>query len=383
MHTCFTRLLLAAPSLLLLLLLLLCGAARADDIDDLVKARMREQGIPGLSLAVIRNGAIVREQAYGVIANTAPDAVTPATLFQAASISKPVTALAALRLVEAGKLHLDADVNRTLRSWKLPDNDFTRDSKATLRGILSNSAGLGVPSFPGYAAGAPLPTLKQVLDGAAPANTAAVRVELVPRSAWRYSGGGHALLQQLMIDAAGQPFDALMDELVLKPLGMARSSFAQTPPANAAHGHVEGKPLPGGWHVYPEQAAAGLWTTPADLARFAIGLQRAYNSKPGEPGPILSQAMAREAMNRQIASEGLGLFVMGTDGRAPSLWHGGRNRGFDAFLWFTPANGNGIVVMINANDNAASVNAVARTIAAHYGMEAFPFPSPASGELRR
>lgn len=378
MHTRFLR---APHAALLLLSLLPCGAAHADDIDNLVKARLREQRIPGLSLAVIKNGAIVREQAFGVTDNTAQDAVTPATLFQAASISKSVAAVGALRLVEMGKLTLDADVNRTLRSWKVADNDFSRDSKVTLRGLLSNSAGLGVPSFPGYAAGAPLPTLRQVLDGAAPANTAALRVELAPRSAWRYSGGGYALLQQLMIDAAGQPFEPLMNELVLKPFGMARSSFSQplkaTQAAAAAHGHMDGKPLPGGWHLYPEQAAAGLWTTPADLARFAIGLQQAFDgvaSAAGAPAPMLSQAMTRDAMSRQIGNEGLGLFVMGLDGRAPSLWYGGRNRGFDAFLWFTPANGNGIVVMINANDNAGSVNAVARAIAASYGMEGFPFP---------
>jgi len=378
MHTRFLR---APHAALLLLSLLPCGAAHADDIDDLVKARLREQRIPGLSLAVIKNGAIVREQAFGVTDNTAQDAVTPATLFQAASISKSVAAVGALRLVEMGKLTLDADVNRALRSWKVADNDFSRDSKVTLRGLLSNSAGLGVPSFPGYAAGAPLPTLRQVLDGAAPANTAALRVELAPRSAWRYSGGGYALLQQLMIDAAGQPFEPLMNELVLKPFGMARSSFSQplkaTQAAAAAHGHMDGKPLPGGWHLYPEQAAAGLWTTPADLARFAIGLQQAFDGvagAAGAPAPMLSQAMTRDAMSRQIANEGLGLFVMGLDGRAPSLWYGGRNRGFDAFLWFTPANGNGIVVMINANDNAGSVNAVARAIAASYGMEGFPFP---------
>lgn len=357
-----------------------CVPARADAIDDLVKTRLREQHIPGLSLAVIQNGAIVRQQAYGVTDSTTRDAATPATLFQAASISKPVAGLAALRLVDAGKLELDADVNRTLRDWKVTDNAFTRDSRVTLRGILSNSAGFGVPGFPGYAPGAPLPTVRQVLDGAAPANTAPVRVEVAPRSNWRYSGGGHAVLQQLLTDAAERPFEQLMDELVLSALGMARSSFRQPLPqqlaAGAAHGHVEGKPLAGGWHVYPEQAAAGLWTTPSDLARFAIGLHRAFvnQSVPGQPAPILSQALTREAMNRQIASEGLGLFVMGTDGGAPSLRYAGRNRGFDAFLWFTPANGNGIVVMINANDNATSVNTIARAIAARYGMEGFPFP---------
>lgn len=369
---------LRAPFILhagLLLLWAGAGAAHADDIDDLVKTQMREHHIPGLSLAVVSKGAIVREGGFGTIDSTGQLAVTPATAFQAASISKTVAALAALRMVESGQLQLDANVNRTLRTWQVPDNAFTKDSKVTLRGILSNSGGLGVPSFPGYAAGAPVPGLQQVLDGKAPANTPAVRVDYVPRSEWRYSGGGHAVLQQLMTDAGGQPFARLMHALVLGPLDMRHSTFEQAGPAAssppAASGHVDGQPLPGGHHVYPELAAAGLWTTAPDLARFAIGLQDAFE---GRPGAVLSQPMAKEMMSRQIRAEGLGIFVMGTDNRAPSLWYAGRNRGFDAFLWFAPHSGDGIVMMINANDNDETLKNLARSIALKYKMTGFPFP---------
>jgi CubicO group peptidase (beta-lactamase class C family) len=367
---------LRAPFIQFACLLVLCaGTAHADDIDDLIKAQMREHHIPGLSLAVVSKGAIVREGGFGTISSTGQMAVTPATPFQAASISKSVAALGALRLVETGQLQLDANVNRTLRTWQVPDNEFTKDSKVTLRGILSNSSGLGVPSFPGYAAGAPVPSLGQVLDGKAPANTPAVRVEYVPRSQWRYSGGGHAVLQQLMSDASGQPFARLMHDLVLAPLDMSHSTFEQTLPAAlssaASAGHVDGQPLPGGRHIYPELAAAGLWTTAPDLARFAIGLQGAFQ---GRPGSMISQQMTKEMMSRQIRAEGLGLFVMGTDNRAPSLWYAGRNRGFDSFLWFAPASGDGIVIMINANDNDETVKNIARSIAVKYQMTGFPFP---------
>ncbi|MDN4053993.1 serine hydrolase domain-containing protein [Massilia sp. YIM B02763] len=369
------RYLRALLSQLTCLLVLCANSARADDIDDLIKAQMREHRIPGLSLAVVSKGAIVREGGFGLISGTGQTAVTPATLFQAASISKTVAALGALRLVESGQLQLDENVNRTLRTLRVPDNEFTRDSKVTLRGILSNSGGLGVLSFPGYAAGAPIPTLEQVLDGKAPANTPAVRVEYVPRSQWHYSGGGHAVLQQLMSDASGKPFAGLMRDLVLAPLDMTRSTFEQQLPAAwssaAASGHVDGQPLPGGRHVYPELAAAGLWTTAPDLARFAIGLQRSFE---GRPGAVISQQMAKEMMSRQIRAEGLGIFVMGVDNRAPSLWYAGRNRGFDAFLWFAPASGDGIVIMINANDNDDTVKRIARSIAVSYKMTGFPFP---------
>lgn len=367
---------LRAPLAQVTCLLVFCtSAARADDIDDLVKAQMREHRIPGLSLAVVSKGAIVREGGFGLISAAGQTAVTPATPFQAASISKTVAALGALRLVESGQLKLDENVNRTLRTWQVPDNEFTKDSKVTLRGILSNSSGLGVPSFPGYADGAPVPTLAQVLDGKAPANTPPVRVEYVPRSEWHYSGGGHVVLQQLMSDASGQPFAGLMHDLVLAPLDMKHSTFEQTLPAvlssAAAAGHVDGQPLPGGRHIYPELAAAGLWTTAPDLARFAIGLQRSFE---GRPGAVISQQMSKEMMSRQIRAEGLGIFVMGVDNRAPSLWYAGRNRGFDAFLWFAPATGDGIVIMINANDNDDTLKSIARSIAVNYKMTGFPFP---------
>jgi CubicO group peptidase (beta-lactamase class C family) len=367
---------LLAPFIQFACLLVLCtGTAHADDIDELVKAQMREHHIPGLSLAVVSKGAIVKEGGFGTTSNTGQVSVTPATLFQAASISKTVAALGALRLVESGKLQLDANVNRTLRTWQVPDNEFTKDSKVTLRGILSNSSGLGVPSFPGYATGGPVPSLEQVLNGKAPANTPAVQVEYVPRSQWRYSGGGHAVLQQLMSDASGQPFARLMHDLVLAPLDMKHSTFEQTLPAPlsaaTAAGHVDGHPLSGGKHTYPELAAAGLWTTAPDLARFAIGLQEAFQ---GRPGAVISQEMAKEMMSRQIRAEGLGIFIMNADTRAPSLWYAGRNRGFDAFLWFAPASGDGIVIMINANDNEKTLNNIAKSIAAMYQMTGFPFP---------
>lgn len=351
------------------------AAARADTIDDVINDQMRAHHIPGLSLAVVSKGAIVRAQGYGAAGSAGQAAVTPTTLFQAASISKFVSAVAALRLVEAGKLQLDTNVNRTLRGWQVPDNDFTVDSKVTLRGLLSNSSGLGVPSFPGYDVGAPLPTLKQVLDGTAPANTAPVRVEVAPRSQWRYSGGGFAVLQQLLTDVTGQPFERFMRDTVLAPFGMEHSTFEQTLPAawapTAAQGVMDGKSLPGGHHRYPEMAAAGLWTTASDLARFAIGLQQGFAGRAGAP---LSQAMSKEMMSRQIRGEGLGVFVMGLTSAAPSLWYGGRNKGFDSFLWFAPASEEGIVIMVNANDNDDTVEHIAKAIALQYGMTGFPFP---------
>src|SRR6202008_2867755 len=193
----------------------------------------------------------------------------------AGSISKPVAAAGMLALVQEGKLSLDEDVNQKLKSWKVPENEFTREQKVTLRRLASHTAGLTVHGFPGYEVGEKLPTLVQILNGEKPANTLPIRVDLVPGTKERYSGGGVTIEQQVMMDVTGKAFPALMKETVLDKIGMSDSSYEQPlPEAWAARTptgtYQDGKPVHGKWHVYPEMAAAGLWTTPGDLAKFAI-----------------------------------------------------------------------------------------------------------------
>jgi len=238
--------------------------------------RMAELGIPGLSVAVIDGRELAWARGYGVLDLESKREVTPESLFLAGSISKPVAATAALRLVQEGKLTLDGDVNRWLRSWRLPSSAAFGDEVVTLRRLLTHTAGLTVHGFPGYAR-TEIPTVPQVLDGEAPANTAAVRVDLTPGTEWRYSGGGYTVMQLLLADVSGRPFEELVADSVLGPFGMASSTYQNPLPADfhqlAATGHHPGqRPVAGGWHVYPEMAAAGLWTTASDLARFAIGI---------------------------------------------------------------------------------------------------------------
>jgi CubicO group peptidase (beta-lactamase class C family) len=210
-------------------------SAQADNVDDFVAAQMRDHGIVGLSLAIIDDGKIIKARGYGFTDKSGKTPITTSTLFQAGSVSKSVAALGALRLVEQGQLALDEDVNAKLQTWKVPENEFTKDEKVTLRRLLSHSAGLTVHGFPGYAVGSPVPTLVQVLDGEKPANTPAIRVDCVPGSQWRYAGGGYTVMQQLLIDVTGQPFPEFMQKSVLKPLGMAQSTYAQ--PLAQRHGH--------------------------------------------------------------------------------------------------------------------------------------------------
>jgi CubicO group peptidase (beta-lactamase class C family) len=197
-----------------------------------IAARMEHYKVPGVSVAVIHDGKIEWAKGYGAREVGGTDSVTASTRFQAASISKPVAATAALRLVEEGRLELDANVNDALKSWRVPDNEFTAKQPVTLREILSHTAGLTVHGFPGYAVGEKVPSTVDVLDGKG--NTDAVRVDTVPGAMWRYSGGGYTVAQLLVHDVTGEPFVAAMQRLVLDPLGMKQSTYEQPLPERLA-----------------------------------------------------------------------------------------------------------------------------------------------------
>lgn len=351
---------------------------------ETLAAQMVHDGVPGVSVALIVDGEIAHAQGYGVRDAETRAPVTPETRFQAASISKPVAVLAALRLVERGVLDLDADVNDVLRSWKVPPSDGWQP-RVTLRQLASHSAGMTVHGFPGYRRDAPQPTLLRVLDGASPANTMPVRVDTIPGTQFRYSGGGTSIIQQLLLDVMGTPFPDLMRELALEPLGMHESGYLQPLPEHlwevAATGHrTGGGPVTGNWHVYPEMAAAGLWTTPSDLARFAIGLQRAYA---GEPGSILPQSLAREMLTPQIVSDGrvgglnalgIGPFL-GGEGKAARFGHSGGNEGFRCHLLAYREGGYGAAVMTNGDAGSALVAALFDAIAREFDWPGY-LPEP-------
>jgi CubicO group peptidase (beta-lactamase class C family) len=323
--------------------------------------------VPGLSIAVIDNFQIIWAKAYGVIEAGSSTPVTTKTLFQAASISKPVVATGALSLIEQGKLSLDEDVNLKLRSWKVPENEFTKNEKVTLRRLLSHSAGLTVHGFTGYDVNDPVPTLMKILDGEKPASTAPVRVDFVPGARMRYSGGGTTIEQQLMVDVTGKPFPALMREIVLDRIGMKNSSFEQPLPptlaAMAASGtYGDGKVVHGKWHIYPEMAAAGLWTTPTDLARFAIEIAL---SRQGKSNRVLSEKMTQEMLTPVLDEVGLGFFL---DKDNPGQFgHTGGNEGFQGLLTMNFESGKGIAIMANSENGIAVGTLLLRRVAKEYG----------------
>jgi CubicO group peptidase (beta-lactamase class C family) len=333
--------------------------------------RMRHYNVPGVSIAVINDGRIEWARGYGLLAAGGTTPVDTATLFQAASISKPVAAIGALRLVEDGTLDLDTDVNSSLASWQVEKNGHTRNQYVTLRRLLSHNAGLTVHGFRGYARGEAIPELVQVLNGERPARSARVRPDTVPGTLWRYSGGGSSVAQLLMQDVTGRDFPALMRELVLAPAGMVHSGYEQPLPperaANAAVGHrSDGNAVPGGWHTYPEMFAAGLWTTPSDLARLAIHVQQWFN---GRTDGILSPAMTREMLRRQAGAFGLGFSLEYGDGWL-AFSHGGANEGYRAMLYAFADRGQGVAIMTSGDAGAQLAGEIIRAVAEEYDWPA-------------
>jgi CubicO group peptidase (beta-lactamase class C family) len=326
--------------------------------------RMAELHLPGVSVAVIHDGEIQWARGFGVTRIGGPP-VTAKTLFQAASISKPVSALAVLRLVQAGKLDLDTDVNRYLKSWKIPGNTFTEEHPVTLRELLTHTAGVTVHGFRGYTRDEPIPTLTQVLDGTPPANSPAIRVDTIPGTTWRYSGGGYVIVQQLLEDVTGTPFAKLMRETVLVPIGMTESSYDQPlPPSRMADVALpyrsSGRAVKGGPHVYPELAPAALWTTPSDLARYALEIQHALAGS----GRILSTAMASQMLAPEMNHWGLGPMIGGSPTR-PYFEHSGANEGYRCELRVYET-GDGAVIMTDGDDGGVLTNELMRTIAYEY-----------------
>ena len=328
--------------------------------------QMTRYHTPGVSIAVIKDGQIDWAQGFGVRQWGKPAPVTVDTLFQAGSISKPVFATAVMHLVQHGRIDLDRNVNDYLTSWKMPaSNDW--QPKVTLRQLLSHSAGLTVHGFPGYQIDEPIPTLPQILDGQAPANTPPVRVNLIPGTQFRYSGGGTTVAQLAIMDTLGQAFPEILETQVFAPLALKNSTYAQPLPAKRARQAATAHPwkyqaVKGKGHVYPEMAAAGLWTTASDLARIGIALQRAIQQQAND---FLSPDLVDQMLTTQMGPLGIGFFLQG-EGDTLRFGHGGSDEGFIANMTFYKHHGLGAVVMVNSNEGHPLLGEIERAIAKEY-----------------
>ena len=333
---------------------------------------MEEFGVPGVSVAVIQDFKIHWAKAYGVADVETGQLVDIETMFQAASISKPVAAMGVLRAVQDGLFSLDDDINDILDSWTLDGREFTRNRPVTPRTLTSHTSGLGDGfGFPGYDPEQPLPTTVQILEGHELSNVGSVFMEREPMTFYEYSGGGVTVMELALSDVRRRPFVDVLQEGVLAPIGMTRSSYAQpiSPEhnQNAARAHDNNGDSRGPkWHVYPEHAAAGLWTTPTDLARLIIEVQR---SARGESNRVLSQSMIQEMLN----PVGVGPFAVGfTVSKIGEGWyfsHGGSNWGFRALMLAHKVKGYGLVVMTNADQGSTVINEIGRRIQHTYNWD--------------
>ena len=342
-----------------------------------LQALMQKLGVPGMSIAVIRDFDMHWTRGYGLADVTSQAKVEPDTLFQAASISKPVAAMAVLKAVQDGKFTLDQDVNTILTSWKVPSSEHTARQPVTLRGLLSHTSGTDDGfGFPGYHPDAPVPTLVQILNGEKPSNVGPVLIARPPLTAFKYSGGAVTLAQLLMTDALKRPFPDVMRDTVLAPLGMRDSAYEQPLSAardrKAARAHDRtGAARDAKWHVYPELAAAGLWTTSPDLARFGIELQ---TSLQGRSNRVLSRAMAQE----MATPVGVGPFAIGMQmdkvGEGWYLNHGGSNWGFQCLLFVHKIKGYGFAAMTNADSGGRLITEMRQRVAAAYKWDMLDQP---------
>ena len=332
-------------------------------------ARMKKYHVPAVSIAVIDDYAMEWTKAYGL---AEPATRTPAdtgTLFPVGSLSQPIAATVALSLAQAKKLDLDRDVNRSLKSWKIPKSDLTKNRPVTVRRLLAHSAGLTTTTAPGYAPEAPLPTLAQILAGVPPTRTPPIAVQQPPGQDFRISASDYVVLQQVLLDATRRPFGELATETVLRPLGMTRSVFQQplAPPfaAWAAAGHDStGKPLAGKWRVYPEEAAAGFWTTAPDLARFAVDLELA---SAGKPARAFKPETAKQMLGPEhVGWPGLGVMIEGRDDFI-RFRVAGTTQGFESEMVAYARRGQGAVVLTNAAGGGALIDEILNGIARVYG----------------
>lgn len=332
-----------------------------------LKERMDFYEVNAVSIAIVKDYKIEWVKAYGFADVSEKRPTTTETLFQAASISKSFNSLGILKLVESQKLNLDQDINAFLKTWKFPYDSISKGRKINIAQLLNHTAGLSVGGFGGYEKGQALPSITEILDGVKPANSNAVRSIFEPGLKFQYSGGGTTVSQLILEDTTNERYENYMLKNVLMPLGMTQSSFSQPPSSDKknllATGYNGKVQVVGKYHIYPEQAAAGLWTNPTDLAKYIIETQLSLQ---GKSNKVLSKEMSIKRLENNF-----GVFVQNYNG-TKYFGHSGGNDGFVCHYIGSLEDSNGVVVMTNGK-NMQLVNEIVSSIANLNQWKNYPF----------
>ncbi|MCU0467370.1 MAG: beta-lactamase family protein [Arcicella sp.] len=348
--------------------------------------RMKFHHVKGLSIAVINDGKIEWAKGYGV-KNSANEPVTENTIFQAGAISKLVTSVISMKLVESGKISLDEDINNKLISFKVPENEFTVQQKVTLRRLLTHNAGLenvGLNSG-AYPRNTPLPKIINILKGELPAANKPILVSSIPGTNPRVAGEGYVIVQQLIEDLVKQPFTEYAKTTVLDKLGMTKSTFQQDLPASltalVASGNFQGKELLDKWKLHPACASGGLWSTPSDIAKFFIEIQKASH---GKNNKLFSASIAQQMLSSQKGNEnrGIGFYLNGANDDL-TFYHRGWSDGYTSYALAFKNTGQGVVIMTNSdNEGYKLMMEIVRSVAsAYHWTKILPLEAQPSHEM--
>jgi CubicO group peptidase (beta-lactamase class C family) len=334
------------------------ATAFAEHLNRTVPKFLDRAGVPGASVALIRNGEVSLVTSYGLADRERNVPATPSTMFNVGSISKTLTAWGVMRLVEQGRIGLDDPVERYLRRWHLPASAFEPDG-VTIRRLLSHTAGLSTPSVREYRPGERVPSLVESLSDSADG----VRQMAPAGAGYRYSGGGYEILQLLIEEVSGRPFAQYMRTEVLLPLGMRSSTFDTLGLASrsTATPYDSGRAI--ARRRYVGLAAAGLYSTAGDLARFLAAGMRGSRGEPPGRGVLTPTSVAVMQSPAPRTSTGYGfyygmgynLFPLGASLRPDTVLgdgavvpgHMGQNTGWGAVIWSVPATGDGFVMLTN------------------------------------
>lgn len=349
--------------------------SKKENLDTLwtLAERMEHYHSPAVSIAVIDNFELVWARAYGWADKAEKIPATTATLFQAASISKSVNALGVLKWVEENNIDLNADINSFLKTWQFKYSKKSKGKTISLSHLLSHTAGISAHGFNGYQTSMTLPSTTQILDAKKPANSDKVKPLFEPGIKFKYSGGGTTITQLILAENTKMAYDQYIKENILEPLGMSNSFYTQPPPENSksllATAHwANGTPIKGKYHVYPEMAAAGLWTNPSDLSHYIIEVQK---SLLGKSNKIISTEMAQKMTTPFLKDgiTGLGVFLNNYDGNI-YFNHGGSNEGFKCTYYGSMEGGKGVVIMVNS-ENFDIIPEIVRSVSRVYDWKGF------------